>query len=455
MALLKIGSQGSSVKELQKLLNQAGYNLSVDGIFGDKTQSAVRAYQKANNLGVDGIVGDQTWGSLRGGSSFPALPDTNPEATAPETVPDTQMKEPEATAPEATQPSEEVMDALANDDALNQILAAKPGSYQSPYMDKINQLYEQIMNRPAFEYNFDADPIYQQYKDRYIQQGQRAMQDATANAAALTGGYGNSYAASAGQQAYDQYLTGLNDVIGTLAQNAYGRYQGEGQALYDLLAATQGLEEGAYNQYMDALNAWINDRNFTYNQYLNNRDFAYQQQQDKLAQENWQKEFELASGEQNGPDGSPAYNSVLANAAQLKSSKVLGYLQQMVEGGYITQAEADYIYAVELAGGLLSGSGGGSSGSSSKSSSSSSSKKTTVTAEPTVQDIYDIYNAVGRTEGEKGLADIANKMTELLPEAIKNTTKSKNEQAASKREGTTKKTSTQDEIKKKFQSLLK
>ena len=41
-----------------------GYNLAVDGIFGAKTQSAVRNYQQKNGLSVDGIVGVNTWGSL-------------------------------------------------------------------------------------------------------------------------------------------------------------------------------------------------------------------------------------------------------------------------------------------------------------------------------------------------------------------------------------------------------
>ena len=51
------GSQGSDVTELQKLLNNNGYSLDVDGIFGDNTQAAVKDYQQKNNLDVDGIVG--------------------------------------------------------------------------------------------------------------------------------------------------------------------------------------------------------------------------------------------------------------------------------------------------------------------------------------------------------------------------------------------------------------
>ena len=49
---VQYGSQGSDVKELQKLLNQNGYSLDEDGIFGTKTQSAVKDYQKKMGLDV-------------------------------------------------------------------------------------------------------------------------------------------------------------------------------------------------------------------------------------------------------------------------------------------------------------------------------------------------------------------------------------------------------------------
>ena len=74
MALLKYGSRGSEVRRLQEALNKAGYQLDTDGIYGEKTRSAVRKYQRANGLGVDGIVGDQTWGALNKASAPRSVP---------------------------------------------------------------------------------------------------------------------------------------------------------------------------------------------------------------------------------------------------------------------------------------------------------------------------------------------------------------------------------------------
>ena len=64
MPLLKKGSQGEAVKKLQQTLNGKGYKLTEDGDFGNKTEAAVKAFQKANGLEVDGEVGPMTWGVL-------------------------------------------------------------------------------------------------------------------------------------------------------------------------------------------------------------------------------------------------------------------------------------------------------------------------------------------------------------------------------------------------------
>ena len=71
MTTLKYGSTGELVKELQTALNRvqtalnrAGCNLTVDGVFGSKTTTAVKQFQGLCNLSQDGIVGAETWKAL-------------------------------------------------------------------------------------------------------------------------------------------------------------------------------------------------------------------------------------------------------------------------------------------------------------------------------------------------------------------------------------------------------
>lgn len=61
---IRQGDRGNFVKLLQLLLNQYGYNVAVDGIFGGGTSRAVLDFQKNNNLTQDGIVGRNTWNAL-------------------------------------------------------------------------------------------------------------------------------------------------------------------------------------------------------------------------------------------------------------------------------------------------------------------------------------------------------------------------------------------------------
>jgi peptidoglycan hydrolase-like protein with peptidoglycan-binding domain len=62
--MLEHGSTGRHVRALQEALREAGYDIDVDGDFGDATYAAVRDFQANNDLGVDGVVGPNTWAAL-------------------------------------------------------------------------------------------------------------------------------------------------------------------------------------------------------------------------------------------------------------------------------------------------------------------------------------------------------------------------------------------------------
>lgn len=65
LPVLKVGSRGSSVSQVQQILKDKGYyNSSVDGIFGNGTYNAVRTFQRSKGLVEDGIVGRDTYARL-------------------------------------------------------------------------------------------------------------------------------------------------------------------------------------------------------------------------------------------------------------------------------------------------------------------------------------------------------------------------------------------------------
>ncbi len=65
MTILRRGDKGSDVVTLQTALARAGYSPgTIDGVFGPRTEDAVRNFQRAMNLTVDGIVGSRTWAAL-------------------------------------------------------------------------------------------------------------------------------------------------------------------------------------------------------------------------------------------------------------------------------------------------------------------------------------------------------------------------------------------------------
>ena len=158
---------------------------------------------------------------------------------------------------------------------LQNVLSNQPGAFQSSYTDQLNDIYQQVLNRPAFSYDFNTDALYQTYRDRYMAAGKQAMQDTQAQAAALTGGYGNSYAQTAGQQQYQAYLQQLNDQLPTLYQQAYNRYQDEGDRLNNLYQLANNQYQNEYSQYRDQVNDWQSDRAYAQGAYTDARDFDY------------------------------------------------------------------------------------------------------------------------------------------------------------------------------------
>lgn len=205
--------------------------------------------------------------------------------------------------------------------------ALKPADYQSKYMGLADEVMNNYLNREDFSYDLNGDALYQQYKDKYVTQGKMAMQDTMAQAAAMTGGYGNSYAANVGNQAYQASLQNLNDIVPELYQMAYSKYQQEGQNMlnqYGMLVDRDNIDYGRYRDTVSDWNAerdyltnlYNAERTYDYTKYSDNRNFdygvysddrtlaqtqynadrslAYDEHRNAIADEQWNKTFQQA-----------------------------------------------------------------------------------------------------------------------------------------------------------------
>lgn len=90
---------------------------------------------------------------------------------------------------------------------------------------RMDRAFEAFTRSADFRYDPETDPVYAAYAARYRTEGRAAMEDTLGRAAALTGGYGSTYAESAAQQAYGTYLSRLNDVLPELYGAAYKRHR--------------------------------------------------------------------------------------------------------------------------------------------------------------------------------------------------------------------------------------
>lgn len=262
-------------------------------------------------------------------------------------------------------------------------LLTGPESYRSDWAAPRDQVLAQLQNRPEFSYDPQEDALYHQYARQYVRLGRRAMEDTMGKAAGLTGGYGSSYAETAAQQTYQDYLTGLNDLVPQLYQQALDRYTREGDALrqqYDLLS---GREKSDYDRYRDSLEDYLHERDYLagrydaeynadFNRWTDERDYNYKVQRDQIADSHWQAEYNLKAaaaagggssgssgkrssggGSSSGSSGSssssgaPSLVSVLqyvrksGDSAAVKNQKISAAIREALNRGEIDVAQAN------------------------------------------------------------------------------------------------------------------
>ena len=225
---------------------------------------------------------------------------------------------------------------------------------------ELERLYTAITGRPAFSYSPAGDPMYRSYADRYVQNGRLAMRDSMGQSAALTGGYGSSYAQSVGQQQYNEYLRSLGEVLPELYGLAWQRYSAEGEQLQDAYDRAWQRRESDYKRSRDELS-----------------DQRYAAEQE-LDQQRWDIQQAAAAEKTAYQRQSDSYNRLYKLIA---GSGYEPTDEELAEAG-LTRAQAEALrYEYLRANKLLSGGGGaGSAGGSGGSGKKTSSKKTSTTA---------------------------------------------------------------------------
>lgn len=239
----------------------------------------------------------------------------------------------------------------------------KPEAYQSKYQSQIDALLAEI-NGSKFSYDANADALYQQYAQRYQAAGNQAMRDTVAEASALSGGYGNSYATTAGAQAYNAYLENMSNVLPSLYNSAYSIYSDDLNRKQNTLANYQSLEDADYNKYLQEYNNYNNELNTAYNnynmlygneynEYLNDLQNKQALETARLAAESSKNSSSSSKSSEYKAGSSAQYKISSARAQNLldggsSASDIMDALYKDYQAGNITAEELEMIYYADL-----------------------------------------------------------------------------------------------------------
>ena len=224
----------------------------------------------------------------------------------------------------------QVSDAYVKAMDYTNSLLSQLTSGRTSYTDQINALMGEYRNREKFSYDASTDAMFQQMLAASMNTGKMAMQDTIGQAAALTGGYGNTYGTAAGNAAYNQYISEAYNNLPEYYGMALDAYNMEGDRMLSELAmlrdadsaeygrladaysasldAANTMYDREYTQYIDDRNAaesdYWDDLNFRYGAYLDalnqankDRDYNYEVEQDRLDREERADEREYQRGQ--------------------------------------------------------------------------------------------------------------------------------------------------------------
>lgn len=149
------------------------------------------------------------------------------------------------------QASKEYVEAMNYTNQLLQQLSTGRTSYS----DRFDSMLDAINNRDKFQYDMNTDTLFQQSLASAMASGQQAMQDTIGQASALTGGYGSSYATSAGNQQYNAFIQDAYANLPQYYNMALEAYYAEGDEMYKQLNALGEADAKEYDRNLQAWNA--------------------------------------------------------------------------------------------------------------------------------------------------------------------------------------------------------
>ena len=202
--------------------------------------------------------------------------------------------------------------------------AMEKPEYESAYGADIEKLLDTILNGSDFKYDINADAAYQQYRDIYERSAKKSANDTMSGAMLASGGYSNSYAQAAAQQAYNAQMQDVGAAIADYEANAYNRFLTERQDDYSKLSSLMSAEDMSYGQYRDSVADYYTDRDYQlamgdrYADELRTQYGAisdaeardYGRFQDSLSQFNTDRDYQLAMGDRYADELRTQYGAI-------------------------------------------------------------------------------------------------------------------------------------------------
>lgn len=215
-----------------------------------------------------------------------------------------------------------VPSAVREADAYLASQLEKIQSGRTSWTDDVRAMMDKIMNREKFSYDVDTDPLFQQALASAMSSGKQAMQDTIGQASALTGGYGSTYATTAGNQAYNSFIEDAYDNLPQYYQMALEAYQMEGDEMYRQYGMLSAEDDKEFNRNVTAYDATYQHRNRMY-------DEAYTQYRDSVSDAFATANLQLNEHGQRVSDAYNYYNAASNQADKLYEREYNSWLDNI------------------------------------------------------------------------------------------------------------------------------